>query len=553
MLKIIIAMCIGIAIGAAVTHELMTPQPVAGSFTPVAIPEHANPQPSAPFPVARAVPAAAPNPARSDARLPSFTADGNVPPRMASAPGGSRTREISAVEASISEAANFADALAQVTNLSGDADAFHTGMRVLAESWLPVSPAQAIAALDSLSVQDSARQAYIESLARSAMLNQPELLGDIFARLRNQREQFGILNGLVQSMDQLDDLEPMLAVATSLPPTIGQSLQSVVYMKLVERDPVSGLARVESLPAGELRQRIVMQSVMQLAQGDPEAAMQWLSSHSGGFDPMMHQSLAMLLGQQAPEIAQQYLPSVPESSRGAWVSAAARGMATRDIDAAINWLDTYRATPYYDDALAGVVQQMASFDPPRAAQLLLDLDPRSTQALNTVSIVANIWAQSDPDSALVWARGLPAGNTRDQALVSLAPALGESMLNDSTLGLFSEQRMRDSAVGAVVTTVARSDRDRAHDLIAAHVSNPAMAEEYAMLIERIGQGNGVVTFGFSRGVGVAPAIGMMPTGTPVFSDMIIANGALPQLAVGPNGVPGRVIRNVVVTESEEEK
>ena len=549
MLKIVIAMCIGIAIGAAVTHKLISPGPTV-TLAPAATLERASQLPGAQAPLVPAVSGA--SPVRSGAGSSPIVAGGNLP-RVGNVPGGSRTREILAVEATISEAESFADAFARAQALSGDAAAFHTALRVVAQQWLSVAPAEAIAALDSLSVQDSSRRVYIEALARAAAVSQPALLTDIFARLRNQAEQFGIVNAVTQSISNIDDLEPLLNVAALLPSVVGQSLQSLTYMQMLERDSDSALARIGALPAGEMRQRLVMQSVMHLARSDPAAAMQWLTSQPDGFEPMMYQGLATMIGQQAPEIAQQYLTSVPESARGAWVTAAARGIAMRDVNDAINWLDSYRSTAYYDDALAGVVQQMASLDPPRAAQLLRDFEPGSAQALNAVSVVASVWGQTDPDSALAWARGLAAGDARDRALASLAPVMGESMFNDATLDLFSEQRMRDSAVGAVVMTIAGSDRDRAMELIAQHVSNPTTAQEYTQIVENAGQANSVVNFGLSRAIGISPSIGVMPAGTAIFSDVIIAGGNVPQFSVGPNATSGRVIRNVIVSESGDDQ
>lgn len=550
MLKIFVAMLIGAVIGAAVTHELMSPFPaeVPASTSVASASEVGDSQltvrsPSTDVPDIRV---AQPVELPGARRIPR----GTGPALVEGSPAAQRMAGrlgLTASHPEIVEATSFAAAFDYALGLRNDPSQFGAALRAVAQRWLVAAPAEAIAALDSLTAPDE-RQQYIQALTSTAVSNQPELLGDILSRLRGPGEQGSVVNGIARTIQGLDDLEPLLAVGDSLPPAIGQMVRNMVYLNLGQRDPMGALARVAAMPAGQQRQQLLMQSVMQLASRDAAAAMEWLGSQTAELDSNLYQSLGTMLGQQSPELAAQYVASVPESARSAWISAAARGMANSDVDAALNWLNSYRATPWYDDALSGVVQQLAGFDPARAAQLLNEIDTRTMQGQFAVTSVAASWARTDPDRAFTWATGLPAGDARDRALVSLAPAFGEAMLTDATLDLFASERMRDSAVGGVITALAMSDPARAQDLIATHISEPTIAQELANFVESGGEGRRFTAFSLNSGIGISPAIGMPPQSTFIYSD--VAPG-VPQLTVGPSGNQFRVMQNVVVLDTEE--
>jgi hypothetical protein len=342
--------------------------------------------------------------------------------------------------------------------------------------------------------------------------------------MRGMNEQGAIVNGVMQAVRDVAEPESLLPAAQMLPGMLGRAVEQMIYSQVASRDPLDALARADQLPPGETRRMLTSQAIVQLASSDPAGALAWLGAQQSRLDSNDWVSVAAVLSGQNPSLAAEYAPSVPESARGEWISAVARGMAARDVDGALSWLGTYRNTDYYDAAVAGVAQQLVSYDPQRAAQLLGDIDVDSPMAQAAVTGVAAMWAASDEDGAIDWATDLPRGDTRDRALIALAPRIGERLLDDAMLDLFSNEPVRNSAAGAAITAVARTDPARAQDLVNTHISNPQLAQEIGAIIENGGQGGRVATFMLAPGAaGAAPA-----GGTFIYSDVA---APLPQFTV----------------------
>lgn len=525
MLKIIVAMIIGAGLGAALTHEIMSRQQSAPAQPGQVTDNAAGGVTALPAPAQGAAANRPPAAASGDAvpriaAVPqSIGAGAGRGPAMLLAPPGAQSGD-GITDSAIEQATSFEEAFGAALRHSGDRWQVRAALMAVAERWLAVAPSQTIAALDRLSTQDH-RQAYIEALSRAAISSQPELLSEIAAQLRGPNEQAAVVNAIGQTFAGVEEPETLLGVAASLPGMLGQVLERMVYSQIAQRDPLDALARIDAMPPGESRNILLMSSITQLASRDPAGALSWLSAQQGSLDPTLYMNVAAILGQQHPELAAQYTSAVPESARGGWISAVARGMAGRDVDSALNWLATWRNTSYYADAAAGVAQQLAGFDPQRAAQLIGQVDMQSRQGRAAVTSVAMMWANSDPEGALEWARSLPRGVTRDQALIAVAPRIGEPILGDTLLDLFDNASLRDSAAGAVITSIARTDPTRAQELIDAHIANPAMAQRIRAMVE--GGQSGSFT-----AIRAPIGIGMAPTGGVFYSDV---GGALPQLTV----------------------
>jgi len=540
MLKIIVAMIIGAGLGAPVTHEILSRQHGAPDRPGEALPDFGGVAPQLPAPQrpgivtgrgvtsGDTVPGSA---AAPGARLVNIDSG----PVLRAAPPGRRSTGARA-DPAIEQAASFEEAFGYALTHPGERWEVDAALMAVAERWLPASPAAAIAAVDRVTAPDQ-RKAYIEALARAALASRPELLGDLAAHLRGPNEQMAVVNAIAQAVNGLQAPEALLGVAETLPGMLGQALERMIYAQIAQRNPLEALARLDAMPPGESRDILLMSAITQLASRDPAGALSWLGARQAGLDPSLYANVAAVLGSQDPELAAQYTASVPDAARGGWISAVARGMAARDVDSALNWLSTWRTTSYYDDALAGVAQQIAGFDPARAAQLITQVDLGSTLGRTALASIAMMWANSDSDGALGWARSLPRGDARDRALAALAARVGEQMLDDAMLELFSSELMRDSAAGSAITSVARTDPARAQDLLATHITNPAIAQRISAALE--GGQSGVFT-----AVGAPIAMGVAPTGAVFYNG---AGGALPQLSVSGVGA------NFVITREAAEQ
>jgi len=528
MLKIVFAMIIGAGLGAAVTHSIMSPKNDGTSIS--ASPEATDPG-HALSTIARSQPGSGPVaiPDPSPAELLASVARGAASPAVpqtavlaAQLPGRGNVPPPRGSAASIPDSASLEDVLVQV--FAGDADPRMLGMlQGIPDRWLSESPREVVAVLDRIDTPRD-RQLYLAELARVAVMQQPELLAEIAAHLRGLSEQGSMMSGLMQGLQFVDEPEALLGVAERLPGVLSSGVERMVYAQIARRDPLDALARAEALSPGETRQMLMMQSVTQLAMRDPAGALAWLDTHRMSVDSNIYSGIASAVSQQDSQLAARYAPSVPESARGAWIAAVARGMATTDVDGALTWLAAYRSTDYYSDAVAGIAQQVGGFDPARAALLLDDINLESPQGKATVGGIAAMWGGSDPAAAEAWARGLPRGDVRDRALMALAPRIGEPLLDDATLGLFSSAQLRDAAAGAVITTIARTDPQRAQQLVDAHITNPQLAQQIGTVIAGGGAAARIAGFAAPVGVGVAPM-----GETFIFSG--IGGAGLPQLTV----------------------
>jgi len=531
MLKIVFAMIIGAGLGAAVTHSIMSPENDGTSISAMSDatdPGHAQTAIARAQPGSEPVATPEPSPTALLATVASGAASPAAPktavltaqmPASGSAPPPRRSAAL------IPDSASLEDVLAQI--FAGDADPRMLDMlQGIPDRWLSESPREVIAVLDRIATPRE-RQMYLAELTRVAVMRQPELLAEISAHLRGLSEQGSMMGGLAQGLQFVDDPESLLGVAEGLPGMLSRGVERMVYAQLASRDPLDALARADALPPGETRQMVTMQSVTQLAMRDPAGALAWLDTHRMNVDSNIYSGVASAVSQQDPQLAARYAPSVPESARGAWIAAVARGMATTDVDDALTWLAAYRSTDYYSDAVAGIAQQVGGFDPARAALLLDDINLESPQGQATVAGIAAMWGGSDPASAETWARSLPRGDVRDRALMALAPRIGEPLLDDATLGLFSSTQLRDAAAGAVITTIARTDPQRAQQLVDAHITNPQMAQQIGVVIAGGGSAAGIATFAAPAAIGVAP-MGQ----TLIFSG--VGGAGVPQLTVNGN-------------------
>jgi hypothetical protein len=535
MTKIVFAMIIGIGLGAALTHSIMSRQDAAALHEDNA----ARSRAAAPQGMADR------DPVRRGGAGVVFTPapavrTGLAPPGAARvAPGdlpvtGDGLSPARSVPAAPSPA-SLDEALARIVAGPDGDPAVRDALQSIPDRWLIEAPNEVIAALDRMD-SPRRRQQYLTALVRAAVAHQPELLTQIVAHVRGISEQGSVVNGLMQGLQITEDPESLLGVAGALPGMPGQTLERMVYSQIAARDPLDALTRAEALPPGETRRIMTMQAIMQLAMREPADALAWLDTHRTGVDSNVYGSVATAVSRQNPELAARYVQSVPESARGAWITAVAAGMAASDVDAALSWLGAYRSADYYSDAVAGIAQQLGSFDPACAAQLLSDVDPGSPEGRAAVSGIAAMWAAADPEAAEAWARALPRGDVRDRALMALAPKLGERLLDDATLGLFSTQQSRDSAAGAAITTIARADPQRARQLVDAHISDPRLAQQIGGIITGGGAPGQLTTF--------AAPVGIAPVGAVFYGD---AGAGLPQLTVNGD------VASFIVTRPETER
>jgi hypothetical protein len=212
------------------------------------------------------------------------------------------------------------------------------------------------------------------------------------------------------------DPQQALAWAKALP----RASEAVAYTRrivdfMAERDPEAALRAVEQQPARERRDlyATVADGYMR---ADPEKGTQWIASLQ---DKALQQSLIAKVtdgfaGWVRPDEMRKLVELLPDGkARRDSISNLAGGLANRDADQALVWLETLKP----DDRQAAAERMVGTIgwsDPQKAASLAGSLMP-TANAIENTGYLASAWASRDPEAALKWAGSLETEKMRKDA------------------------------------------------------------------------------------------------------------------------------------------
>ena len=221
-------------------------------------------------------------------------------------------------------------------------------------------------------------------------------------------------------------------LADSVQSPLSDSLRAAAIAALARDDVESAKARASVAPPGPQRDLMVQGVATALAEGDPDAAIEWLkglsppvpnamrsvalsliqtdparaldllTENSLGMESTLALSMLVSAGAQDPET----IPDIAEHllDRGdAQSNAALRNLVSgwmqRDPETALDWVLSRRAS--VDPAvLAGAAQTLAARDPVNAAAYV-DRLPEDLQP-SWIMQVANQYGRYDPNGAMAW-------------------------------------------------------------------------------------------------------------------------------------------------------
>lgn len=191
-------------------------------------------------------------------------------------------------------------------------------------------------------------------------------------------------------------------------------------------------------------------------------------------------------------------------------------MATGNLADALQWLSRYEGEPYHRNALAAALQSATSFgrlEDPAAIASFLDRQSVDVRA-DSLSAVANAWAERDPaaaarwveqvalsenteerrlaavsnvaarwaaqdaEAAGNWALRFPAAETRDQALGMVLLITSEvGRVETRLLRAFSSDAVAQRRLAAVMANLGHSNPDLGRELIDGYITDPALRVE----------------------------------------------------------------------------
>jgi hypothetical protein len=283
---------------------------------------------------------------------------------------------------------------------------------------------------------------------------------------------------LLSSPERVDRL------AADLPGTSGQMARAGAMSALALRDPEAVKARVEGLPPGQDRDRIIQSVANTLAQQDPVAALEWVRGLS---------------------------PPSPTATR-----TVALALARADIDMAFEIIDDPEAFGIESALSLTVITTLGSNDPSRAPALAERLLRRGDDASQSaLSNLVRTWIQSDPGNAVDWVLG-HGTEVDSEVLANAARALAaRDPVNAASFADRVPPQQRGSWVTSVASQYGRADPARAmawianyqgqdyYEIAAREVIGGAAQTDPRAAVQAFSQASATVQLGTAQAVGTA--------------------------------------------------
>jgi hypothetical protein len=215
---------------------------------------------------------------------------------------------------------------------------------------------------------------------------------------------------------------------------IDQAAYKNVAAIWAETDLASAVAWLDSLPDGENKTAARLGAASQAAEEkEPVTALKILST----------------------------LPSNDERDR--WVKYAIQQWATTDRDGAVAYLNQIQNANFREELLGKITLNQAVTDPAAAAAFAVNSLPPGAQQETAVAQCVRFWAVQSPEQAAGWVSQLPEGSLRGTAMEGLieAWARNDSAKAAEWLSGVPASPSRDTAASMLATILAKSSPDKA--------------------------------------------------------------------------------------------
>ena len=388
------------------------------------------------------------------------------------------------------------------------------------------------------------RQQAMQAIALSYGRAQPDAA---LAWARSLRPpQPSVVSAVIGGIAQVDAARALdLALESPSSFTLGVMPVELTVIANAARDSVQAAAvanRLLTVDNVQRRQQALSQLLSMWSSQDPAMAIEWIAANGAALDPGSFQNIAQQLGIRDPEAGTAATDRIPAEARGYWIAGLAQGYAQNDPDAALAWLDQYSGQPGYAEGVAAVAASMARYDAPGAARLLASVgtakpemrgpvfniaqqwaqqDPAATAAWaadladesmrsQVTTLVARVWAASDPPGARDWVLRMPAGAARDAVIGPvLAGTAAKGVPDAALLNAFSSDIARQQGLVRTIFEIAQRSPDNARELVDRYVTDPALRQQAESMLANTRRSANAISV-----VNGAPAL-VFPSGNPV--------------------------------------
>ena len=190
---------------------------------------------------------------------------------------------------------------------------------------------------------------------------------------------------------------------------------------LVELDPAAAAALLARIEPGPSRDEYLLRLPQLWAARDAKAALAWASSLEDQNERTSAiQAVCLQIAQHDPQAAIQTMESVQLTDYKDALENMMQLWAAKDTSAAVDWALARPEGEQRDGLLARVAYVMAEQNPTEAANLVVkNIHPGEIQNEAAISILHR-WAARDWNSAHAWVNIFPEGPLRDRAQKELA-------------------------------------------------------------------------------------------------------------------------------------
>ena len=252
------------------------------------------------------------------------------------------------------------------------------------------------------------RDQHLSSVIQTIATKDPQMAASLLGEFDNLQFKNNSISNIANSWAQKDP-QGALAWLDTMPANRSrmQAYQNVAY-QLGATDPVTAIQLLQKTPARS-RQHILPSILSQWASRDFDAAKNWITTQD---DPiLLKNSLPSFLStwaQHNPAEAATFLDQSPTNpNRQNLYSSLAGNWANNDQAAALEWAQTIENESHRTSATQGVYNQWASQDPAAAAEQL-SANTDPENRQNLLNTIARNWINQDPEAAWTWLDSLPA-------------------------------------------------------------------------------------------------------------------------------------------------
>ena len=157
------------------------------------------------------------------------------------------------------------------------------------------------------------------------------------------------------------------------------SLSNRLIAQWVNMDPLAALIAITNMPPSQQRQNFQRQALIDWAQKDSQAAMEWLGARNENLSPETLTQLFTALSKQSPQQSFEWLSLFDQDKHQFITDGIVAGWASQDVNAAAAWLAESSTTQMSTNSIFLVYEGLLKQSPNDAIDWLLALPEENSK------------------------------------------------------------------------------------------------------------------------------------------------------------------------------